>query len=455
VTRLKLAGVRHVLTMNDAGTELRDVDIVVEDGWIAGIGGHDDSVAQVIDASHFLALPGFVNTHHHLYQTLTRGFPESEGRGLFEWLQMLYPIWAGLDADMIETSARAGLAELLLSGCTCSADHLYVFPPGSDDFVDREIEAASSLGIRFHATRGSMDLGRSAGGLPPDEVVQDRRIILRDSERLIATYHDPHPGAMTRVALAPCSPFSVSRELMMEAAGLARDEHVRLHTHLAETQDEERYSLDTYKLRPVELLDSLGWIADDVWLAHCVHLSETDIDVMGRAGTSVAHCPTSNMLLASGLAPISGLRATGVNVGLGVDGSASNDGNDMRAEVKQALLTARTRDGVTAMSVRDALRLATRGGAACLGRADLGSLEVGKVADIVLFDLDTLHVAGGLQDPAGIVALGTTKPDTVLVHGHIVVQNGTLQTADEVQIAARQREESQRLFNLAGAVSRR
>jgi cytosine/adenosine deaminase-related metal-dependent hydrolase len=401
---------------------------------------------EVIDCRRFLAIPGLINTHHHLYQTLTRGFPESEGNSLFPWLRMLYPIWAGLDDQMIYDSTRTGLAELALSGCTTCADHLYVFPAGSEAFLDAQVEAARSIGVRFHPTRGSMDLGEQDGGLPPQTIVQTIESIMRDSERAVSRFHDPMPGAMVRVGLAPCSPFSVTQELMLETAALARKLRVRMHTHLAETLDEEAYSLEVFRRTPAQLLDDLGWISNDVWLAHCVYIGASVFDSFATNSVSVAHCPTSNMLLASGLAPVRPLLDAGVSVGLGVDGSASNDGNDLRLEVKQAVLTARIRDGVSSLSSREALRLATRGGSACLGRTDIGSIEPGKVADLVLLDVSTLESAGGQEDLVSMAVLGHPRVDTVIIQGEIIVRSGRLTTADESEIASRHNRAADRLL---------
>lgn len=436
--------------MDDAGSELPDTSIVLDDGWITQVDGPiEGDFDSTIDCRRFIAVPGLVNTHHHLYQMLTRAFPESRGQALFPWLQMLYPIWAGLDERMVEVSARAGLAELALSGCTTSADHLYVFPPGSEHFVDAEIAAAQDVGVRFHPTRGSMDLSQKDGGLPPDSVVQSIEEILRDSERLVVTYHDPEPGAMVRVGLAPCSPFSVTPDLMVRSADLARDHRVRLHTHIAETLDEAAYSRKTYGVSPVSLLGKFGWLADDVWVAHCVHPDRTDVARLREGCVSVAHCPTSNMLLGSGLAPVRAFLEAGVRVGLGVDGSASNDANDLRNEIKQAVLAARVRDGVEAMPVRDALRIATRGGAECLGRDDIGSLEVGKAADVALFDVESLQCAGGEADLVAAAVLGAPRADTVIVNGEVVVRGGELATVDQERVAADLRSASARLLHRA------
>jgi cytosine/adenosine deaminase-related metal-dependent hydrolase len=455
VTSLKLSQCRLVVTMDDHGTEVPDATIAIRDRWITAVGSEpsEEQFDQVIDGRRLIALPGLVNAHHHLFQTLTRGFPESEGITLFPWLQRLYPIWAGLDDDMIYASTRTGLAELALSGCTTSSDHLYVFPDGSEGFMDAQVEAARSVGLRFHATRGSMDLGRSAGGLPPDSVVQSRDAIMRDSERAIHRFHDPEPGAMTRIGLAPCSPFSATPELMKESAALAREEGVRLHTHIAETMDENAFSRDAFGLSPVELLESVGWAESDVWVAHCVHPSESDIEILASRDVAVAHCPTSNMLLGSGLAPVFTYMQKRIGVGLGVDGSASNDANDLRQEVKQAVLVARARDGASAMSVRDALRLATRGGASCLGREDIGSIQPGKVADIALFDAESLALAGAQEDLIAGIVLGAPRPVAVLVNGEFVVRDGALVRCDSGELSRAQNTAARRLMRRANELA--
>ena len=451
MSSLRLEQCRLIATMDDAGRELADTTLEIRDGWISGIGEAtpDEAFDCVVDARRLIAIPGLVNTHHHLYQVLTRGFPESEGATLFPWLQRLYPIWSGLDEQMIYASTRTGLAELALSGCTTSSDHLYVFPDGSEGFMDAQVEAARSIGLRFHATRGSMDLGVADGGLPPDSVVQSLGTILRDSERTIDRYHDPAPGAMTRIALAPCSPFSATPELMRESAVLARNKGVLLHTHIAETVEEDAYSRETFGLSPVELLDSVGWAESDVWVAHAVHPSASDIELLARRDVAVAHCPTSNMLLGSGLAPVSTYRAHNIRVGLGVDGSASNDANDLRQEVKQALLVARVSGGADALSAREALRLGTRGGAACLGRDDIGSIEVGKAADITLFDADSLHLAGSQEDLIAGIVLGAPRPVAVIVHGEFIVRDGNLVMADSVDLARGHNDAARRLMSKA------
>lgn len=449
MSRLLLRACSLLVTEDDRGSEPAGTSLVVENSWITYIGTETPDSGQydeTIDCSQFVAFPGLVNTHHHLYQTLTRAFPQSTGLGLFDWLRLLYPIWAGLDEEMIRVSTRAGLAELLLSGCTTCADHLYVFPRGSEHFMDASIAAAQDVGIRFHPTRGSMDLGQCAGGLPPDAVIQSIDAILTDSERVIGAYHDPHPGSMLRIGLAPCSPFSVTRELMTASAELARRLKVRLHTHIAETRDEDAYSRERYGCTPVELLNDLGWLGSDVWLAHCVHPHPGDMDLLSATHAGIAHCPTSNMLLGSGLAPVREFIQRGIPVGLGVDGSASNDANDLRAEVKQAVLSARVRDGVESMTARQALRIATRGGADCLGREDIGSLDVGKVADIVLFDRDDLALSGGQDDVVAAIVLGAIKPHTVIVNGRVRVHEGQLVDLDERELAGDQNAASSRLL---------
>lgn len=449
---LLIRNAAHIITMDDGATELTGGHIVIRDSWIESISAQepDGRFDEVIDASYMLVLPGFVNAHHHLYQTLTRGFPESEGRTLFPWLQMLYPIWARLDDEAVYISTQTGLAELLLSGCTTSSDHLYLFPRGQDALIDVEVEAAAQIGVRFHATRGSMDLSQDEGGLPPATVVQNTEVILADCERVVAKYHDPTAGAMTRIGLAPCSPFSVSKELMVESALLARRLGVRLHTHIAETLDEERYCKETFGCRPVELLDQMDWLSPDVWLAHCIHLHDDDVGRLSATRTGVAHCPTSNMLLASGMARVVDMLRASIAVGLGVDGSASNDGGYFPGEIKQSLLMARTRDGIEALTAREALRLATRGGAACLGREDIGQIAPGTCADIAMFRLDDLFHAGATTDPAGAFVLcGPVRASEVLVHGRRVVRSGKLTTVDEQVIADRHNAASRRLLTKA------
>ncbi|HSR47253.1 MAG TPA: 8-oxoguanine deaminase [Anaerolineales bacterium] len=431
--------VRHaavMVTMDGERREIADGALFARDGWIEQVGptealpSHADTV---VDASGHLVLPGLVNTHHHLYQTLTRALPAAQDADLFHWLKTLYPIWARLTPDDVRVSTQLGLAELALSGCTTASDHLYLFPNGCR--LDDEIEAAQPVGIRLHASRGSMSLGESQGGLPPDRVVERPEVILADSLRVIEAFHDPDPGAMVRVVVAPCSPFSVSPELMRESAALARSQGVALHTHLAETRDEEDFCLETFGQRPLGYAESLGWTGEDVWFAHAVHIDGDEVRRMGQGRIGVAHCPSSNMRLASGIAPVKDYLRAGVRVGLGVDGSASNDSSHMLAEARQAMLLARLGDAErpdpgsasSLMTARQALELATRGGAAVLGRDDIGSLEVGKCADFVALSLDRIEYAGALHDPvAAAVFCAPVGVDLSVVHGRIVVDRGHL-----------------------------
>jgi cytosine/adenosine deaminase-related metal-dependent hydrolase len=426
-----------VATVDGAATEYREGHIVIDNDVIVAVGeglAGGDAGARRIDARGCLATPGLVNCHHHLYQWATRGLAQQAT--LFEWLTELYPIWARIDEEITWAAARAGLAALARSGATTSTDHHYVFPAGAGDLLEVEVGAAQSIGLRFHPCRGSMDLGRSDGGLPPDEVVEDRDAILAASEAAIDRFHDPSPAAMVRVALAPCSPFSVTQGLMADAAELARRRGVRLHTHMAETLEEERFCQARFGCRPVEYLDELGWLGDDVWLAHCVHLSDCEVARFGETATGVAHCPSSNARLGAGIAPVAALVAAGAPVGLGVDGAASNEGGGLAIEVRQALLLARLAGGPAALSARDALARATIDGARCLGReAELGSLEPGKIADIALWRIDDLAGAG-IEDPIAALVLGAPRDvELLLVGGRAVVEGGELRTADEAQVA--------------------
>jgi cytosine/adenosine deaminase-related metal-dependent hydrolase len=409
--------------------------IAIDGDRIAAIGSGDPPAGERIDASGCLATAGLINCHHHLYQWATRGLAQQAT--LFEWLVELYPTWARIDAEIERAAARAGLAALLLSGCTTASDHHYVFPRGAGNLLAVEIEAARELGIRFHPCRGSMDLGVSSGGLPPDSVVEDRDEILAACAAAIDRYHDPSPSSMLQIALAPCSPFSVTRELMRESAELARARGVRLHTHMAETVEEEAYCLKLFGMRPVEYLDELGWLGPDVWLAHCVHLNDDEIVRFAETGTGVAHCPSSNARLGAGIAPVRQLVSSGGSVGLGVDGAASNEAGELGGELRQALLLARLAGGPKAMSPHEALTLGTVHGARCLGRADdLGKLEPGALADIVLWRLDDLDHAG-IDDPVASLVLGPRPlADRVFVGGREVVRDGELLTGDVEEIAA-------------------
>jgi 8-oxoguanine deaminase len=428
---------RLVATMDDARSEIAGGYVLIEDDRILAVAAPplpaDLQADRRIDARGKVVLPGFVNTHHHLPQVLTRNVPGIQQAPLFEWLARHYEIWRGWDADAVDAAARVGLGELLLTGCTTTTDHLYLFPRGQERLIDAEIAAARDLGIRFHPTRGSMSRGRSQGGLPPDDLCQDEEAILRDSERLVREYHDPKPRAMTRIGLAPCAPFSVSDGLMRRTADLARERNVRLHTHLAETLDEERYCLEVYGCRPVEYLRRLGWLGSDVWLAHCVHLSPEEVALFAETGTGVAHCPSSNFRLGSGLAPVRALLDAGAPVGLGVDGSASNDTSNMMAELRQALLAHRPGHAPDRwLSARDVLGMATRGGARCLGRDDVGSLEPGRAADVILVETRRLSYAGAGSDIlAGLVFSPFPEPvDTVIVNGRVVVEAARLVGVD-------------------------
>jgi len=432
-----LEGCRTVATMDDSGSELVDASILIDGGVVRWVGSGRAPVREqpeVVDGHGLVAIPGLVNTHHHLYQTLTR--VRAQQGGLFDWLRELYPAWARIDAEWERNAAEAGLAELALSGCSTTTDHHYVFPAGAGGLLEAEIESAAQLGIRFHPCRGSMDLGQSRGGLPPDGVVEDIDTILANTDQAINRFHDPTPGSMLRIAVGPCSPFSASPELMRESAALARRHQVRLHTHIAETLDEEAYCLKTFNRRPLELLEDLHFLGPDVWLAHCVHLGPADIRRMAETRTAVAWCPTSNMRLGSGFAPAREMIDAGVTVGLAVDGSASNDSGNLSAEIRQALLTTRARKGAAAMTAREALHVATRGGAACLGRDDIGSIEVGKRADIALFAVDDLAHRGAEADP--VAALVFCDPGPVrhlFVEGKPVVRDGQLVNLREGALA--------------------
>jgi len=384
---------------------------------------------QIIDADGMIILPGLVNTHHHLYQTLTRAVPAAQDATLFQWLKTLYPVWAGMTPEAVYTSALVGLAELMLSGCTTASDHLYIYPNGSR--IDDEIRAAQELGVRFQPCRGAMSLGESDGGLPPDSVVEDENFILQDTRRAIETYHDPQLGAMIRIVVAPCSPFSVTPDLMREAAALARSYGVQLHTHLAETLDEEQFCLEKFGRRPVGYAEELGWIGDDVWHAHCVHLNEQEIALFAQTGTGVCHCPSSNMRLGSGIAPVRAYLDAGVRVGIGVDGSASNDSSHLLAEARMALLLQRVSGDPAGLSAEEALWMATRGGAQVLGRDDIGQLAPGKAADFIGLRLDRLDYAGALHDPlAATVFCHPQRVDLSVIDGRVVIEDGHLLTVD-------------------------
>ena len=428
----------HVATCDAAGSEFPSGHVVIDGTRIVAVGGGPlpaaYSGAERVDGSGRLVTPGFVNTHHHLYQWITRGYATDDT--LFGWLTTLYPVWARLTDDLVHTAAAANLGWLALSGCTTTTDHHYVFPAGAGDLLAAEIDAARTIGIRFHPARGSMNLGQSAGGLPPDSVVEEHDAILAATGAAIERWHDPSFDSMLRIAVAPCSPFSVTAELMRESAELARAKGVRLHTHLAETVDEEAFCVATYGRTPAEYAEELGWLGPDVWLAHCVHLSPAAIARFAATGTGVAHCPTSNGRLGAGAAAVRELLDAAVPVGLGVDGAASNESGRMGDELHQSLLTARVRGGPLALTAREALRMATVEGARCLGRQDeLGSLEVGKLADLLVWRVDDLAGAG-IADPVSTLVLGAPRLDRAYVGGRPIVAGGELLTADEASLAA-------------------
>jgi cytosine/adenosine deaminase-related metal-dependent hydrolase len=435
-----------VVTVDDAGTEHERGWVLVDGPEIVAVGGGEEPPRyqedERIDLRGAVVTPGLVNTHHHLYQTLTRA--RAQQADLFTWLRELYPVWARVDAEAEYAAARTGLAELALSGCSTVFDHHYVFPRGREGIFEAEVQAALELGVRLVASRGSMDLGVSDGGLPPDELVEEIDAVLAETERLHGAYHEAGPGARVQVVVAPCSPFSVTGRLMEESASLARRLGLTLHTHLAETVEEESYCRELYGCTPVEYLDRLGWLDGDVWCAHCVHLSEGEVARFAESGTGVAHCPTSNLRLGAGVAPVRQLVNAGVRVGLGVDGSASNERSDLFAEVKQALLVARGRGGGEAMTAREALRLGTHGGAAVLGRDDIGSLEMGKQADLAIWRTDGLELGGADDLVAGMVLSGPHRVDRLVVGGEDVVRGGALTRADESAIARAHRVEAQR-----------
>jgi cytosine/adenosine deaminase-related metal-dependent hydrolase len=442
-----------LVTMDSQRRQLKNTGLYVEEGFIKHIGPNEelpDTADTVIDLSGQIVLPGFVNTHHHLNQTLTRNLLAAQNNNLFRWLQAQYRIWARTTEEASRASTLIGLAELALSGCTTVFDHTYVFKNGNN--VDCQIQAAKDLGVRFHASRGSMSLGQSQGGLPPDDCVEDEAFILRDSERVIKTYHDASQGSMTQIALAPCSPFSVTISLLRDAAALARQYKVKLHTHLCETRDEERYTLERYQLRPVDWMETLGWLGEDVWFAHAIHVDDDEIKKFAQTGCGVAHCPCSNMRLASGIAPIKKYLAAGVKVGLGVDGSASNDASNILLEARQAMLLARLQMGLLPpegprkhfllsqshpvranewMTAHEALEVATLGGAHVLGRSDIGSLEPGKCADFFSLDLHTIGYAGALQDPlAATLFCAPQRAKFTVINGKVIVRDSEVVTMD-------------------------
>ena len=444
MAELLLRNARSVVTMDAARREIAGGDVLIRDGVIAAVGkGIVAPGAEVLDAGGCVVTPGLVNTHHHLYQTLTRAVPGGQDALLFRWLKTLYPIWARFGPEEIFVSAQVGLSELALSGCTLTSDHLYLYPNGAR--LEDTIQAAAEVGLRFHPTRGAMSIGQSAGGLPPDSLVENEAAILEDMIRVVDAFHDPREGAMVRVGLAPCSPFSVSRDLMREAALLARDKGVMLHTHLAENDEDIAYSLATFGMRPGQYAEELGWTGADVWHAHCVKLDRQEIDLFSRTGTGVAHCPCSNCRLGSGIAPVRAMRDAGVKLGLGVDGSASNDAGNLMAEARQAMLLQRVALGADAMGAREALEIATLGGAQVLGRDDCGQIAVGKRADIAVWDISGVETAGAWDPVAALVFCGPMRVRDLIVEGRRVVAESRMITVDLPMIIARQNTLAQKL----------
>ena len=439
MSSLLIKNARMVATMDDERRRISNGGLFVRDNVIEQVGPTEELPAtaeRVIDAGGWIVMPGLINTHHHLYQTLTRALPAAQDAKLFDWLKTLYPIWARLTDEGVYVSATVGLAELILSGCTTASDHLYIYP--NDARIDAEIKAARELGIRFHPCRGSMSLGVSTGGLPPDSVVEDEEAILRDCERVVSAYHQGERYGMCRIVIAPCSPFSVTEGLMRESATWARERGLSLHTHVAETLDEERFCLSEFGCRPVDYMEKLGWMGPDVWFAHAVFLNEKEVARMAEMGTGVAHCPSSNMRLGSGIAPIREMLDSGVQVSLAVDGSASNDSSHMLAEARQALLLQRVLKGADALSAEEALWMATRGGAAVLGRDDIGALAPGMAADFVAFDLTQLGYAGAQHDPlAALVFAAPSQVTLSVINGRVVVEDGELIGVDLPALIAR------------------
>ena len=445
---LLLKNIKYLATMDGARRELQNAAVYVRDNIIEAVGKLEempsDSADRVIDLSRHVALPGLINTHHHMFQSLTRALAQENE--LFDWLKVLYPIWKNLRGEHIYTSAKLAMAELMLSGCSTSSDHLYIFP--NDVRLEDEIRAAQEIGLRFHAARGAMSLGESEGGLPPDAVVENEVDIIVDTRRVIETWHDPEPQSMLRIVVAPCSPFSVTVDLMREAANLARAYGVSLHTHLAENDKDISFSLESFGQRPGAYAESVGWVGDDVWHAHCVKLNPAEISLFGQTRTGVCHCPSSNMRLASGIAPLRQMLDQRVKVGLGVDGSASNDSGHLLGEARQALLLQRVGGDPAALTAREALEMATLGGASLLGRQDIGCIAVGMSADIAAFRLDTLSLAGALQDPlAALVFCQPAQVDLSIINGRVVVEDSALNTVDLPALIEKHNSLSARLIN--------
>jgi cytosine/adenosine deaminase-related metal-dependent hydrolase len=454
MSSLLIKNIAYLVSMDEQRRTWRGGAILIHDQRIAAIGGAElaaQHAERTIDGSRLLIMPGLINTHHHLYQTLTRALPAAQNAKLFDWLRVLYPIWGQLTDEAVYVSTLVGLAELALSGCTTTTDHLYIYP--NDASLDASIRAARELGVRFQPCRGSMSLGESEGGLPPDMVVEDEDDILADTERLIALYHDPAPCAMTRIVIAPCSPFSVTASLMRRSAELARKHGALLHTHLAETRDEESFCREQFGRSPLEYAEELGWTGEDVWYAHGIHFSQADVQRLAQTKTGVAHCPGSNMRLGSGIAPISEMRRAGVRVGLAVDGSASNDASHLLAEARLAMLLQRVTKGADALSAQDVLEMATLGGASILQRNDIGALIPGKAADLIGIDLNRLEYAGGWADPLGaLVFCAPVNVTLSVINGRIVVEDGRLQGVDLEQTLRKHREISEHMIEKAQGI---
>jgi 8-oxoguanine deaminase len=453
--------ISHLVTMNQNRDELMHIDLYVRNGFVEAIVPSTEPqlfpVDEVVNLEGYIILPGLINTHHHFFQTLTRVVPAAQDANLFSWLKTLYPIWRNLTPECIYVSTQIALIELALTGCTTASDHLYIYPNGVS--LDDEISGANQVGLRLHASRGSMSLGESKGGLPPDDLVEDENFILNESVRLIEKYHNHTPGSMIEIVIAPCSPFSVSTDLMRESAQLARDYGVHMHTHLAETKDEENYCLRNYGERPVDFMKQLNWLGDDVWFAHSVFINQNEIDIFAKSGCGVAHCPSSNMRLSSGIAPIKAMRKAGVKIGIGVDGSASNDSSHMLNEVRQAMLVSRldsamrnltendTQNDDTLLSSRQVLEMATIGGAAVLGRKDIGSIEPGKCADFFGVKLDKLAFAGALHDPlSALIFCGPVYADITVVGGNIIVKDSFIQTVNAEELIKKQNQLAKQLL---------
>ncbi len=456
MSKILIKNAMLIATMDAQRTKIDGGDVYIEENVIKKVGknllstvGKSAGEIKIIDASGCVVVPGFINTHHHLYQTLTRNVKEVQDAKLFDWLIYLYDVWAKLGPEVVYTSTKLGLGELLLTGCTTAVDQFYVFPQGQPkDLIDEQVKAAQELGIRFHPCHGSMSRGKSKGGLPPDSVVQTEDVIIKESQRLIEKFHDDSKYAMIRMALAPCSPFSVTSELLKETAILAREKKVRLHTHLAETIDEEEFCKELHGTRPLAYMEKVGWLGSDVWYAHCVHMNDDEIKLMAETKTGVAHCPTSNLRLGSGIAPIRKMMDAGVPVSLAVDGAASNDSSDMLGELRQCLLVHRIKSGVDSMPAEDVFYIATRGGAEVLGRDDIGSIEVGKAADIALFDIRKIGYAGALHEPlSALVFCGDSHiADKVIVNGRIVVEKGSLVNISEEELFEKANKLSRRMI---------